>query len=75
VEPTVYRISVRGQLSERFGSALEGMHLQVGPALTTFTGEVCNQSQLYRLLKQVSDLGLELFSVQPYPAADRKDAP
>jgi hypothetical protein len=77
VEPTVYRICVRGQLSERFGSALEGMHLQTGSGLATFTGEVCDQSQLYGLLNRVSDLGLELVSVQPdsaaAPVSDNKD--
>jgi hypothetical protein len=70
VEPTVYRICVGGQLSERFGSALEGMCLQTGPAMTTFTGEVRDQSRLYDLLNRVSDLGLELGSVQPYRGAD-----
>lgn len=69
MEPTVYRICVRGRLSERFGSALEGMRLQAGVAVTTFTGEVRDQSQLYGLLNRVSDLGLELVSVQPYPGA------
>jgi hypothetical protein len=70
VEPTAYQICVRGQLSERFGSALDGMLLQTGSAMTTFTGEVRDQSQLYGLLKRVSDLGLELVSVQPYRGAD-----
>ncbi|OBH60696.1 hypothetical protein [Mycobacterium sp. E2479] len=65
MKPTAYQICVRGQLSERFGSALEGMRLQTGSAMTTFTGEVRDQSQLYGLLNRVSDLGLELVSVQP----------
>lgn len=70
MEPTAYQICVRGQLSERFGSALEGMLLQTGSAMTTFTGEVRDQSQLYGLLERVSDLGLELVSVQPYRGPD-----
>jgi hypothetical protein len=68
VEPTVYRICVRGRLSERFGSALEGMHLQIDSEFATFTGEICDQSQLYGLLNKVGDLGLELVRVQPYSA-------
>jgi hypothetical protein len=35
-----------------------------------FTGEIRDQSQLYGLLDRVRDLGLELVSVQPQPAAD-----
>jgi len=70
VEPTAYQICVRGRLGERFGSALEGMLLQTGSATTTFTGEVRDQSQLYGLLQRVSDLGLELVSVQPCRGAD-----
>jgi len=37
---------------------------------TVFTGEIRDQSQLYGLLDRVRDLGLELVSVQPQPAAD-----
>jgi hypothetical protein len=30
VEPTIYRICVRGRLTERLGAAFEGMTLQAG---------------------------------------------
>jgi hypothetical protein len=66
VEPTMYRICVRGRLTERLGSAFEGMTLEAGAVDTVFTGEVRDQSQLYGLLDRVRDLGLELVSVQPH---------
>ena len=70
MQATMYRICIRGCVTERIGSALEGMHLETGAAETVFTGEIRDQSQLYGLLDRVRDLGLELVSVQPQPATD-----
>ena len=70
MQPTIYRICIRGRLTERLGSALEGMRLEAGATETVFTGEIRDQSQLYGLLDRVCDLGLELVSVQPQPAAE-----
>jgi len=70
VQPTMYQICIRGRVTERFGSALEGMRLEAGAIGTMFTGEIRDQSQLYGLLDRVRDLGLELISVQPQPTAD-----
>ena len=70
MQPTIYRICIRGCLTERLGSAFEGMRLEAGATETVFTGEIHDQSQLYGLLDRVRDLGLELLSVQPQPAAD-----
>ena len=69
MQPTVYQICIRGRVTERLGSALEGMRLESGATGTVFTGEIRDQSQLYGLLDRVRDLGLELVSVQPRPAA------
>lgn len=71
MQPTMYRICIRGRVTERLESAFEGMRLEAGAAETVFTGEIRDQSQLYGLLDRVRDLGLELLSVQPQPAADR----
>jgi hypothetical protein len=70
VQSTIYRICIRGSLTERLGSALEGMRLEAGASESVFTGEITDQSQLYGLLDRVRDLGLELVSVQPQPTAD-----
>ena len=66
----MYRICIRGRLTERLGSALEGMRLEAGATESVFTGEIHDPSQLYGLRDRVRDLGLELVSVQPQPAAD-----
>lgn len=70
MQPTVYQICIRGRVTERLGSALEGMRLEAGATDTAFTGEIRDQSQLYGLLDRVRDLGLELVSVHPQLDAD-----
>jgi hypothetical protein len=66
----MYRNCIRGYVAERLGYPFEGVHLETGATETMFTGEIRDQSQLYGLLDRVRDLGLELVSVQPHPAAD-----
>jgi hypothetical protein len=65
MQATMYRICIRGCVTERIGSALEGMRLEAGEAETVFIGEIRDQSQLYGLLDRIRDLGLELISLQP----------
>jgi hypothetical protein len=61
--PTVYRIVVRGELSQRYMPAFEGMTLVADDGQTAIVGPVTDQAHLHGLLNQVSDLGLELLSV------------
>ena len=61
--PTVYRIVVRGELSQRYMPAFDGMTLVTGEGQTAITGPVTDQAHLYGLLNRASDLGLELLSV------------
>jgi hypothetical protein len=70
VEPTRYRISVRGRLTERLGSAFEGMALEPGRGQTALVGVIRDQSHLYGVLDRVRSLGLELVSVQPAPSPE-----
>ena len=63
VGPTTYRIVVRGELSQRYVPAFEGMTLTSGDGETAIVGLVIDQAQLHGLLNRVSDLGLELISV------------
>ena len=65
--PTVYQIVVRGELSQRFRPAFEGMALVPGDGRTVITGPVVDQAHLHGLLDRVGDLGLELVSVNPTP--------
>ena len=67
MEPTRYRISVRGRLTERLGSAFAGMGLEPGMGQTFLVGEIRDQSHLYGVLDQVRNLGLELVSVEVVP--------
>ena len=73
--PTSYQIVVRGELSQRYSTAFEGMALEAEDGLTTITGPVVDQSHLHGLLDRVRDLGLELVSVNAasthaHPAPD-----
>lgn len=67
--PTVYQVVVRGELSQRFRLAFEGMALVSGDGRTVITGPVVDQAHLHGLLDRVGDLGLELVSVNPTAAA------
>ena len=65
-----YRIVLRGRLSKRFESAFEGMTLEHAPGRTVLTGEVRDQAQLYGVLDQVRDFGIELLSVESADLTD-----
>jgi hypothetical protein len=58
-----YRIVVRGQLSERFTDAFDGMTVRRGVGVTAFEGELADQAMLHGLLGRIGGLGLELVSV------------
>jgi hypothetical protein len=69
VEPTRYRIEIRGRLTGRLVSAFEGFALQSGNERSVLVGEIRDQAHLYGLLDRVRDLGLELISVAEDPGA------
>ena len=60
-----YRIVLRGRLSERFESAFDGMSLEHGPNRTVLVGDIRDQAQLYGLLGQLQEFGIELIAVEP----------
>jgi hypothetical protein len=62
---TIYQIVVRGELSQRYVVAFEGMTLTTRDGQTAITGPVADQAHLHGLLDRVGDLGLELVSVNP----------
>jgi hypothetical protein len=64
LEPTRYRIMVRGRLTRRLMSAFEGLDVEPGIGQTTLVGEIRDQSHLYGVLDLVRGLGLELVSVE-----------
>jgi hypothetical protein len=69
VPTTSYCIVVRGELSQRFSNAFDGMTLVAGAGQTTITGPVVDQAQLHGLIDRVGELGLELVSVNATPEA------
>jgi hypothetical protein len=73
VEPIRYRISVRGRLTERLGSAFEGMALEPGNGQTGLVGHIRDQSHLYGVLDRIRNLGLELVSVEAVPTASERN--
>ena len=60
---TVYTIVVKGELSDRFSSAFDGMSLHAGDGETELVGDIVDQAQLQGVLAQVADLGLVLLRV------------
>lgn len=63
VQPRMFRIVLRGRLSERFASAFDGMRLEPGAGDSTLVGSL-DQAQLDSVLERVSDFGLELLRVE-----------
>jgi hypothetical protein len=60
----IYRIVVRGELSDRYAVAFEGMQLEAKNGRTILTGEVVDQPHLHAILDRIGALGLKLVSVQ-----------
>ena len=62
---TRYRITVRGSLSARLSSTFERMTAEPGGGHTDLIGDLTDQAQLYGVLDQLRNLGIELVSVRP----------
>jgi hypothetical protein len=60
----VYRIVAKSELSDRYASAFEGMHMETEDERTILTGEVKDQPHLFGILDRINGLGMELLSVQ-----------
>jgi hypothetical protein len=64
LEPTIYRITVRGCLTERLVAAFEELNVEPGIEQTALVGEIRDQSHLYGVLDLMRELGLDLVSVE-----------
>jgi hypothetical protein len=69
MEPSPYRIVLRGHLSQRWAGWF-GLGLQAEGGMTTLHGQITDQAHLYGVLDQIRNLGLELVSVQPEGASE-----
>ena len=65
---------LRGRLSKRFESAFEGMTLEHAPGRTVLIGQVRDQAQLYGVLDQVRNFGIELVAVEPADITNRNSS-
>ena len=60
-----YRIVVRGGLPEPLVGPLQGMAVEAAGDESVLTGYLVDQSQLQGALNSLSDLGVEIVSVNP----------
>lgn len=70
-----YRIVVRGELGDRYAPLLDGMTLRRFDGRTSLVGEIVDQSHLHGLIGRLSDIGVDLISVNPQPPAGPGDVP
>jgi hypothetical protein len=63
MEPKLFRVVVRGRLSERFASAFDGMELVPGAGETALVGSL-DQAQLWGILDRAREFGFELVRVE-----------
>jgi hypothetical protein len=64
---TVYRITVRSELDDKYAVGFEGMEMETKDGDTVLTGKIVDQPHLYGIIDRISGLGLELLSVQALP--------
>ncbi len=64
MEPTGYRIIVRGRLTNRFATSFDGMVTEAGDGETALVGRIRDQAHLYGILERLRDFGLELLRVE-----------
>ncbi len=63
-QPSVYQIRIDGHLDQMWSTRFENMTLTYeGNHITLLTGEMIDQAMLYKILRQIRDLGLPLLSV------------
>ena len=65
---TLYRIRVRGVLSETLLGAFPGLEAEARADETVLVGSIVDQSALYGVLGEIEALGLELLEVSRVPS-------
>jgi hypothetical protein len=75
LQPTLYRIRVKGELGREWADWFGGLRISAGEGgETILTGSIIDQAALYGVLRKVRNLGMPLLSVGCV-AADQTDAP
>jgi hypothetical protein len=67
MEPSTYRIEIRGRLPARVLDELNDFIIEVGAQTTTLSGPLADAAGLYGLIARLEALGLTLLSVHPTP--------
>ena len=62
---TRYRLVLDGELSPRYATVFEGMHMESGGGVTVVVGTIEDQAELHGLLDRVASLGVKLISIEP----------
>jgi hypothetical protein len=70
-----YRIVVRGTSGQLPVGPLECMTMEPEGENTALVGEIVDQAQLQGVLTWLSDLGIEIVSVNPVGAAEAREGP
>jgi len=60
-----YVLVLRGEIGDHFGVLFEGMRIARSHGTTVLTGPVRDQAHLHGLIERISELGIELVSVNP----------
>ena len=67
-EHTHYHIKIKGHLDTRWQDWFDGLTITLtGEGDTILSGVIVDQAALHGALKKISNLGLTLISVNPYP--------
>ena len=59
-----YRVTVRGNVTERLASAFDGVRVESGAGTTALVANMRDQAELYGLLNRLRDFGLDLVRVE-----------
>lgn len=71
---TIYRITVKGHLSDRWSGSFGDFAMERIPDGTTvLSGSVADQAQLHGILARIRDLAIPLLSVTPVTHVESED--
>jgi hypothetical protein len=65
-----YEIVIRGTLGQPLVGPLEGMAVEVPGEESVLTGDVVDQAQLQGIISWLSDLGIDVVSINPLGGED-----
>ena len=76
-QPNRRRLSIRvaGRLSEGLAEDIGAVARHDADGVTTLTGELVDQSQIYGILDRLRQLGIEVLQFETYGSDDTKQTP